>query len=133
MTTDQTTPAAITDEQILKALCGYNGYPFYRPSGTEFVYNGYEDEHDLREMVLHRARELIALATRAATPGDTLSPDERVLFESTVGQFADCNETDTDYAVLMDWTRRGFLECVHFEVTAKGNAALAASAPTVKP
>lgn len=76
--------------------------------------------------------ERYVLATQDATPSDAidaLSPDERELLESTIEQFADCSETDTDYAVLIDWSRRGFLECTHFEVTEKGNSAIAASAP----
>lgn len=65
-------PVALTDEQILKVLCGNDERPFHQPRGTRFVYNSYEDETDLREMVLDRARELIALAADAlpAAQGD---------------------------------------------------------------
>jgi hypothetical protein len=60
-----TTKDAVTDEQILAVLCGFDDRPFHQPKGTQFVFNAYEDEHDLREIVLRRARELIALVVPA--------------------------------------------------------------------
>jgi hypothetical protein len=62
-TTMNTGAASLSDEQILDVLCGHDERPFHRPHGTRLVYNAFEDEYDLREIVLRRARELIALAT----------------------------------------------------------------------
>ena len=56
----------------------------------------------------------------------TLSDDEASDFERVVDDFEDCSETSTDYEILMDWARRGLLECVHFKVTKAGQNALAA-------
>ncbi|CAE6810849.1 hypothetical protein R69746_05611 [Paraburkholderia aspalathi] len=61
--TTSTDVVPLTDEQILAVLCGFDDRPFHQPKGTQFVYNSFEDEHDLREIVLRRARELLALAS----------------------------------------------------------------------
>lgn len=44
--------------------------------------------------------------------------EELELFRKTLEGFADCGETDTDYAKLLDWARRGLLECTNFRPTA---------------
>jgi hypothetical protein len=62
-TTMNTGAASLSDEQILNVLCGQDERPFHQPHGTRLVYNAFEDEYDLREIVLRRARELIALAS----------------------------------------------------------------------
>jgi hypothetical protein len=57
----------------------------------------------------------------------TMDVDELAEFERTVAEFEDASETSTDYDQLMDWARRGLLECTHFEVTKSGNDILAAA------
>jgi hypothetical protein len=72
-TTMNTGAASLSDEQILDVLCGHDERPFHRPHGTRLVYNAFEDEYDLREIVLRRVRELIALA--APTPQADAAPN----------------------------------------------------------
>jgi hypothetical protein len=67
-----------------------------------------------------------ALAPTAEQAEGELSGDEAEEFASTVEDFEDNGETSTDYETLMDWAQRGLLECVHFNVTKAGTAAIAA-------
>lgn len=57
-----------------------------------------------------------------------LAEDEADDFIRTVDEFGDTGEAMTDYDMLMDWARRGLLECTHFEVTAAGHDAIDAIA-----
>ncbi len=74
-------------------------------------------------------RNLRAILARAASEprAEGLRPDEVGLFSRTIEEFEDCNESSTPYDVLLDWARRGLLECTQLEITDKGRAALAAS------
>lgn len=66
----------------------------------------------------------------AAAPAQQAADEEELrLFEHTVEQFGDCNETDTDPAMLMKWAGRGWLECKYYEVNAEGRRVLASLAP----
>jgi hypothetical protein len=38
----------------------------------------------------------------------------------TAQDFEDCGETETGYAMLIDWAAQGLLECDHFRLTKKG-------------
>ncbi len=42
---------------------------------------------------------------------------ELALFRQTIEGFADCGETETDYATLLNWAQRGLLECTNFRPT----------------
>lgn len=53
--------------------------------------------------------------------------DELALFRQTIEGFADCGETETDYAILLDWARRGLLECTNFRPTALAHRVLDAA------
>jgi len=56
---------------------------------------------------------------------DGMTDEEITLFRATLEGFADCGETETDYEVLVDWARRGFLECTNFRPTAAGHRIVA--------
>lgn len=56
---------------------------------------------------------------------DEMGAEELALFKSTVDDFDDCGETSTPDATLMDWARRGYLDCVRFETTEKAHKMLA--------
>lgn len=63
------------------------------------------------------------IATHAAAPvqaqedaRDALDHDELREIQRAVEQFADCGETDVDYALLMRAAQAGYLECTHFQV-----------------
>lgn len=59
-----------------------------------------------------------------------LSGDELALFQRTLDGFADCGETETDYETLVNWARRGLLECTNFRPTAAAHRMLAPGAST---
>lgn len=51
-------------------------------------------------------------------------------FAETIGDFEACGETATPYDTLMRWTTMGWLECIRFDITPEGRAALAAAPET---
>lgn len=59
-----------------------------------------------------------------------LSGDELALFQRTLDGFADCGETETGYETLVNWARRGLLECTNFRPTAAAHRMLATSTST---
>jgi hypothetical protein len=78
---------------------------------------------------LNKAIKLIRAALSGRADGgkdssDALADDEADDFIQTVDEFGDTGETMTDYDMLMDWARRGLLECTHFEVTEAGHKAI---------
>lgn len=105
-------PVAMTDAQIVE------------------IYDEFYTQEDDRESghILPFARALLA-ATPLTRPdvSDMLSPDEIEDFARAADDFTECGETSTDYSKLMDWARRGFLECTHFDVMPKGRSAVAAA------
>ena len=65
-------------------------------------------------------------------PEKPLTAQELETLELVIEQFADCGETDVDYAVLMNFARRGYLECERFTDTPKARAAITAAKEQTK-
>lgn len=57
-----------------------------------------------------------AKAAPAQAQEDALDAAELREIQRAVEQFADCGETDVDYALLMRAAQAGYLECTHFQV-----------------
>lgn len=62
------------------------------------------------------ARVLRAQATPAAPAVDAFTHAELLEIQRAVEEFADCNETDVDYALLLRAAQAGYLECTQFHV-----------------
>ena len=65
---------------------------------------------------LRAARVLRALAAPAAPAVDAFTHAELLEIKRAVEEFADCNETDVDYALLLRAAQAGYLECTQFHV-----------------
>lgn len=63
---------------------------------------------------------LSAVASRDREDAEHMGAEELAQFVSTVIDFDDCEETSTDYEVLMRWERMGLLECERFLITQQG-------------
>lgn len=57
---------------------------------------------------------------------DALTEAELVLLDRILEGFADCGETDEGHDVLLNFARRGYLECERYAPTDKSHQALAA-------
>ncbi|MGG4054048.1 hypothetical protein ABEW79_20655 [Delftia tsuruhatensis] len=63
------------------------------------------------------ARQLRAAAQAPAAPAvDAFTHAELLEIKRAVEEFADCNETDVDYALLLRAAQAGYLECTQFHV-----------------
>jgi hypothetical protein len=56
------------------------------------------------------------MAAPAAPAGDAFTHAELLEIQRAVEEFADCNETDVDYDLLMRAAQAGYLECTQFHV-----------------
>ena len=63
-----------------------------------------------------RIQRLETKAAPVQAQEDALDAAELREIQRAVEQFADCGETDVDYALLMRAAQAGYLECTHFQV-----------------
>lgn len=67
------------------------------------------EDHELRERVMKSAAP-------AAPAVDAFTHAELLEIKRAVEDFADCNETDVDYTLLLRAAQAGYLECTQFHV-----------------
>lgn len=107
----------------VSGLCTYQTAISQHPNGDYFSEFSQERWIDWQAAWKAADPNLAACAGGGVTQ-PVLVGDELALFRQTIEDFADCGETETDYAILLDWAQRGLLECTNFRPTAAAHRLL---------